>query len=214
MNDKLATVVDYGVGNLFSIGRAVETCGGRVTITGDPDEIRKASRIILPGVGAFGDGMAGLDSNCLSEAIKESARAGTPLIGICLGMQMLLDTSDEFGSHAGLGLISGAVKPLPETSEGGARHKIPNIGWQALREHATGRWRDSILDGSAPDAEMYFVHSFAAEPLDEADMLATYDFSGHTICAALERDNIAGCQFHPERSGPAGLAVIARFLDK
>ena len=115
--------------------------------------------------------------------------------------------------HAGLGLIPGKVGALPRVGVDGVSHKIPNIGWRALREPVSGRWKNTVLGETTSDAEMYFVHSFAADPADPADLMATYDLGGHPICAAVQRDNISGCQFHPERSGPAGLVILKQFLD-
>lgn len=214
MIDRTVAIVDYGAGNLFSIGRALETCGGIPLISDEPDDIRRAGRVILPGVGAFGDGMARLAETGMAEAICEAVRTGSQLLGVCLGMQMLFESSEEFGAHEGLGLISGKVRSLPRVGVDGVPHKIPNIGWRALREAVSGRWKDTVFGEMKSDAEMYFVHSFAADPADPADLMATYDLGGHPICAAVQRDNIAGCQFHPERSGRAGLLLIERFLNQ
>ncbi len=205
-------VIDYGAGNLFSIARALEHCGATPVFTADPDSLRKADRAILPGVGAFGDGMAALRQASLSAAIAELAAAGNPVLGICLGMQMLFDASEEFGDHTGLALIPGRVLPLPRTRADGAPQKVPHIGWNDLCEPAPGRWAGTPLAAIAPGTSAYFVHSFAAVPADGRDAIATCVYGGHAITAAVQRDNVCGCQFHPERSGPAGLSIIRQFL--
>lgn len=212
MTERKVIIVDYGMGNLFSISRAVEFCGARPVLTGDAAVVRKADRAILPGVGAFGDGMAGIRESGLAEAVIELAAAGQPLLGICLGMQMLLDASEEFGEHAGLGLIAGRVVPIPATGTDGIAHKVPHIGWNALVETVPGRWSGTVLEGTGPGTSVYFVHSFAAEPTDATDVLATCDYGGHAVTAAVARDNVCGCQFHPERSGLMGLEILGHFL--
>lgn len=215
MSDPAVTVVDYGVGNLLSVRRAFEAAGARVILTGDPAAIVRAERLVLPGVGAFGDCMAGIRRQGLVEPLLEFARNGRPFIGICVGMQVLLEVSEEFGSHPGLGMIAGRVREIERTDADGAPHKIPHIGWAPLAVPAarseTG-WADSPLADLAPGARVYFVHSFTAEPDYEADRLADAYYNGSRICAAVQRGPVVGMQFHPEKSGPVGLAIIRRFL--
>ena len=205
-------VADYGVGNLFSICRAVEKCGSRVRLVDDADEIAKADRVILPGVGAFGEGMAELKRLGLADAVIEFAKSGRPLLGICLGMQMLFDLSEEFGRHEGLRLIPGRVSSIRPARTDGQALKVPHIGWNALREPFPGRWAGTMLKGTMPGTTVYFVHSFAAKPSDRTDVMANCNYGGHEIVAAVRHENIHGCQFHPERSGPAGLKILDRFL--
>ena len=201
------TVVDYGIGNLLSVTRAFERCGAKVTLESSPLFIPKAERLVLPGVGAFGNGMAELQQRNLVDAVKDYAASGRPLLGICLGMQMLLDGSDEFGASKGLGLIPGWVRQLPVQSD----IKLPHIGWSAIRPPEGANWSKSLLEDVAIGHEMYFVHSFHAEPADPAHRLADTLYGDYAFCAVVKKDNITGCQFHPEKSGEAGLRIIRKF---
>jgi glutamine amidotransferase len=204
------TVVDYGLGNLFSVARALESQGARVRVSCDPDEIRGAERLVLPGVGAFGDGMAGLASRGLIEPVREFARTGRPLFGICLGTQLLMDEGREFGTHAGLGLVPGSVGPFDE--QDGHAEKIPHVGWNAIRPNTGSRWQGTFLTGTAPGTPMYFTHSYVIRPERDEDVVAVADYAGAEVCAVLRHGNVSGCQFHPEKSGPAGLAILGRFV--
>lgn len=206
-------VIDYGMGNLLSVRRGLEHCGATVTVTADPSAILSASRVVLPGVGAFGDGMAELRRHGLDAVVREVVARGTPLLGICLGMQMLLDESDEFGKTAGLGLIPGRVIPVPYTTSDGSPQKIPHIGWSALvlppgREDWKGTPLGEVMLGDA----VYFVHSFMANPTDPMHRIADCFYGGTRISAAIGRGHVFGCQFHPEKSGKVGLNVLKRFL--
>lgn len=206
-------IVDYGLGNLFSISRALRRVGGReVEITSDPARIATAQRLVLPGVGAFGDGMRGLRERGLLDAVKAFAATGRPLLGICLGMQLLMDEGTEFGVHPGLGLIAGRTVPFP-AAEGRAL-KIPHVGWNGLADPRGRRdWAGTLFEGLSADSQVYFVHSFVAAPTDGADTLAVSAYGGKTFCAATRRGNIYGCQFHPEKSGNAGLRILKNFLN-
>jgi len=206
------TVVDYGIGNLFSVQRALEVAGAAVSLSADPDVIRQAERVVLPGVGAFADGMAGLEGRGLTGPLRDFAATGRPLLGICLGMQMLATLSEEFGQHAGLDLVPGRVRALPGEDAAGRPHKIPHIGWVEIAPPQPGLWAGTLLAGTAPGTAVYLVHSFAVVPDDPRHVLAVCQFGGHAICTAIRRDNIMGCQFHPEKSGQAGLAMLGRFL--
>lgn len=209
----IVTVVDYGMGNLLSVARALEHCGAVVMMTADPDAIRTSPRVVLPGVGAFGDGMAELCRRGIAEVLREVAAKGTPLLGICLGMQMLLDESEEFGLTKGLGLIPGRVVPVPAMTADGQSQKIPHIGWNAL-VLPLGRetWEDTLLQEVKPGEAVYFVHSYMAAPANPAHRIADCLYGGMRVTAAIGRDNIFGCQFHPEKSGEVGLKVLRRFL--
>jgi glutamine amidotransferase len=206
-------VIDYGIGNLLSVRRGLEYHGAKVTVTPDPDVILSAPRVVLPGVGAFADGMAGLRVNGLDAVVREVAARGTPLLGICLGMQMLLDESEEFGSTAGLGLIVGRVVQIPSVTADGRSQKIPHVGWNALCL-PTGRdsWDGTLLTDVTPGEAVYFVHSFMASPTDRAHRVADCLYGGIPVSAAIGRDNVFGCQFHPEKSGIVGLQVLKSFL--
>jgi len=202
----MIAIVDYGVGNLFSLKCSLAAIGHEAVVTGDKQKLERADRIILPGVGAFGDARAKLAASGLDKTVTELARAGKPLLGICLGMQMLFDRSYEFGEFDGLGLIPGVVLPIrDELDKAGLGLKIPHIGWNALdivKDH-------KILRNTRQGEHMYFVHSFYAARCD-ADVVATTSY-GVTLTAAVARDNVMGAQFHPEKSGEAGLRLLSAF---
>ena len=205
------TVVDYGSSNLLSVRRALEHCGADVRFAAEPGELLRAGALVLPGVGAFADGMEQLHRQRLVEPILQKAGEGTPLLGICLGMQMLLDSSTEGGFNKGLGLVEGTVKPLPDKTTDGAPLKVPHIGWSALTLAPEGE--QGPLKNTKNGDEVYFVHSFQALPLRSGDCAATVEYGGHTVCAAVRRNNVTGFQFHPEKSGPAGLAMLQAFVE-
>jgi imidazole glycerol-phosphate synthase subunit HisH len=213
MKQPNVAVIDYGMGNLLSVRRGLEHCGAIVTVTSDPDVIFSASRVLLPGVGAFADAMAELCRLGLDDVVREVCARGTPLMGICLGMQMLLDESDEFGKTAGLGLIPGRVIPLPTTTITGQVQKVPHIGWNEL-ELSQGRkdWKGTLLQDLKSGDAVYFVHSFMASPKKSDDRIADCIYGEGLITAVIGRDNVNGCQFHPEKSGEVGLKVLKRFL--
>ena len=206
-------VIDYGVGNLLSVNRALVHCGASVAVTADPATILAARRVVLPGVGAFANGMAALRANGLDAVVRQVAAAGTPLLGICLGMQMLLQSSDEFGATDGLGLIPGRVVQIPPHTTTGETHKIPHIGWSGLLLPA-GRdsWQGSVLADIEPGDAVYFVHSFMAQPTAAENRLADCLYGGIAVSAAVQCGQVLGCQFHPEKSGEVGLRVLKRFL--
>lgn len=206
------TIVDYGRSNLLSVRRALEACGADVQFASTPAAVRAAGALVLPGVGAFADGMAQLRALGLVEPLCDAARAGTPLLGICLGMQMLLQQSPEGGLTAGLGLIEGEVAPLPARAADGRALKVPNVGWRALRltDAAGAGPLRALAVANAP--EVYFVHSYHARPARAQDCAAVIDFGGQAVCAAVQRGNVTGLQFHPEKSGPAGLAILREFV--
>ncbi len=206
-------VIDYGVGNLLSVQRAFEYCGANVSITSDPELIRTSPRVVLPGVGAFSNGMEQLSRSGIEAAIVEAVQRGATLLGICLGMQLLLDSSEEFGTTKGLGLIPGRVEAIPSTKADGSERKIPHIGWNELQTGKSGvAWSGTILSAVKPGDSVYFVHSYAANPCDEAHRLAESFYDGAVISAAIRKDNVIGCQFHPEKSGRVGLSILAQFL--
>lgn len=206
------TVIDYGMGNILSVQRGIEHCGVTVNVTCDPDQILAAKRVVLPGVGAFGNAMQSLERLCLIEVIREITRRQTPLLGICLGMQLLLDESDEFGTTAGLGLIPGRVVSLPTATISGMPQKIPHIGWNALQTAtASGNWKDTFLEDNRPGEAVYFVHSFMAVPSNPANRIADCEYGGHKVAAVIGRDRMTACQFHPEKSGEVGLKILRRF---
>jgi len=207
------TIIDYGAGNLYSVQRAFEVCGATdICVSSDPYTIRNADRLVLPGVGAFADGMRGLRDRRLDQAICEFANSGRPLLGICLGMQMLATTSEEFGEHAGLNLIPGRVSSIPSEDIDGFGLKIPFIGWSHLDCPPDIRWDESILKSLSGRQAVYLVHSFKFTPDSQNNILGTYQYGGHNITAAIIKDNITGLQFHPEKSGKIGLNIISDFI--
>lgn len=207
--------MDYGVGNLLSVRRALEHCGAHVSVTADPDALLSAPRVILPGVGAFANAMAELHARGLDEVSKEIAARGIPLLGICLGMQMLLDESEEFGVTAGLGLVAGQVVPVPTATAAGEPHKIPHIGWNSLvLPPERKNWTGTLVEEIARDEAVYFVHTFMAPPADPRDRVADCLYGGIRIPAVIQRDNVIGCQFHPEKSGEVGLKILRAFLER
>ena len=210
---KDVVVIDYGLGNLLSVQRGLEYCGATVAVSSDPSIILSASHVVLPGVGAFSDGMAELRSRKLDEVVQEVAAQNTPLLGICLGMQMLLSESEEFGITAGLGLIPGRVIPIPSSDCDGSQQKIPHIGWNELVvSQDRESWLDTLLGQVAPGEAVYFVHSFMANPDDPKNRLADCIYGGCEIAAVISRNNVVGCQFHPEKSGEVGLKILRSFL--
>lgn len=206
------TVVDYGIGNIFSVRRALEHCGADVQLSSTEAEIAAAERVVLPGVGAFADGMKGLRDRGLVDAVLRFAATGRPMLGICLGMQMLATCSEEFGEHEGLDLIPSRVTKVPNTTVEGTPHKIPHIGWSEIFPVSGGDWKATILEDTAAATPVYLVHSFHLVPDDPANLLADCDYGGHRVTAAVRSGNIFGAQFHPEKSGRAGLQMLAAFL--
>ena len=205
-------VIDYGVGNLLSVSRALEQSGAKVTITSDEKSILSARRVVLPGVGAFADGMAALKANGLDTVVRQVAAKGTPLLGICLGMQLLFDESEEFGTTAGLGLIPGRVVSIPSITTTGEPQKIPHIGWNELVLPEDNKsWKADLLTDITPGEAAYFVHSFMAVPASNSNRLADCMYGGVKISAAVHLENVVGCQFHPEKSGVVGLRILSRF---
>ena len=215
MSGAEVAVIDYGVGNLLSVRLGLEHCGASVTVSHDPREILSAARVVLPGVGAFAVGMALLRQSHMDEVVREVAARGVPLLGICLGMQMLLDESEEFGLTTGLGLIPGRVVPVPGTDAQGRPHKIPHIGWNELifPPGRTG-WSGTLLKDVRQSEAVYFVHSFMASPSVPDYRIADCAYGGIAVSAAIGRDNIFGCQFHPEKSGAVGLRILKAFLSQ
>lgn len=206
-------IVDYNLGNLFSIKHACTRAGLDSVITSDKDEILSASAVLLPGMGAFGDAMHTLHQLDLVSVLQDIAASGRPFFGICLGIQLMLSESCEFGSHKGLGIIEGQVIPLDDPHEGERKLKVPQIGWNQIRQAKT--WNNSPLE-NIPDGEyMYFVHSFVPSPQSKEDILSTTNYGGDNFCSSIQRGNIFACLFHPERSGIKGIGIyqnIARIV--
>jgi imidazole glycerol-phosphate synthase subunit HisH len=194
-------ILDYGMGNLRSVEKALEHVGAEAVVTRDHDEVRGADGIVLPGVGAFPKAMESIGELGLEELIGERVAARVPLLGICLGMQLLFERSVELGGAAGLGLLAGEVRPLEAPGL-----KIPQIGWNAIAWRRASR----LCQGLPDPCGFYHVHSFAVHPADELDTLATAEY-GREFVTAVEREPVYGVQFHPEKSGPAGLRLLGNF---
>ncbi len=207
------TVVDYGSGNLLSVCRALRYCGAEVTTTESATEISQAARLVVPGVGAMAASMRNLEARNLVEPIRAYGGTERPLLGICVGMQIMFDAGEEFGTHPGLGLLSGRVRRIPSRRHDGARRKIPHIGWNTLKPApgVTG-WDQTILRGLATEPAAYFLHSFAVEPVESSIRLADCEYEGVQVCSVVKKGAIYGCQFHPEKSGEVGLAILRNFL--
>jgi glutamine amidotransferase len=203
-------VVDYGVGNLLSVKRALEHLGVKVRLSSDPIEIINANKVILPGVGAFKNAINALSNLGISHAIRESALSGTPILGICLGMQLLFDYSEEFGFTEGLGLIPGKVKSISSIVDKSRPVKVPHIGWSHLQFTQENK-KFPLLSSVGDRDAFYFVHSFMAMPSDPANLIATCIYGDVTLPAIVNRGNISGCQFHPEKSGSVGLKMLSNF---
>jgi glutamine amidotransferase len=205
----MITVIDYGRGNLFSLAQALTHIGAAHRITSDPQILQASERIIFPGVGAFGDAAAGLRSRSLEAPLLDAALRGVPILGICVGCQLLLEQGEEFGRHKGLGLLRGTVRRLPEPANGDlAAIRIPNVGWRRL-DTRPGDPLLSPLHGKM----VYFVHSFAPMVEDPADAVAHITVNGQHTPVAVRRGAVAGVQFHPEKSATVGLALLKRFAE-
>ena len=201
----MIAIVDYGVGNLFSLVCSFNAIGVEAKLTSDPEEIKNADKILLPGVGAFGDAAEKLFSSGLAEVVVQEAKRGKPILGICLGMQLLFEKSYEYGEHRGLGLIKGEIRPIADVIP--ADYKIPHIGWNALsfpKENALFKY---LVGGNC----VYFVHSYYAANCEES-VIATTEY-GAPLTAAVANGNVYGCQFHPEKSGEIGLKILKAFAE-
>lgn len=205
-------VIDYGIGNVFSVCNAFRRAGEDVELTDDPAAIRAADRLILPGVGAFARAMDALRAKGIINALQDFIATGRPFMGICIGMQVLMERSNEFGEHDGLGLIQGAVTRIPDQGPDGQHLRVPHIGWAELEPKAQS-WVGTPLAGTRPHADsVYFVHSYHCVPSNPSQIMAVANYDGVELTAAIRRDNIVGVQFHPERSGEFGQKILATFL--
>jgi glutamine amidotransferase len=202
-------VIDYDIGNVRSILNAFEKVGVIPILSREKEEILDADALVLPGVGAFYHGMKNLNRYSLVEILKEYAKSDKPLLGICLGMQMLLDESEEFGITSGIGLISGKVVKLPLRDK--ENEKLPHVSWNEI-ESKNINWNNTILENIDEKSDVYFVHSYVALPSDENNILSTTFYSDSRFCSAIKKGNIYGCQFHPEKSAKDGLKILENFI--
>lgn len=201
----MVAIIDYGVGNLFSLRSSFAAIGEQAEVTGDAARIAQADRVILPGVGAFADAYDKLCESGMDEAVRRAVKSGKPVMGICLGMQLLFERSYEYGEHPGLGLLEGEVVGMEGRLPGGLA--IPHIGWNALRIKRPGGVLKYVEEGDC----VYFVHSYYAENC-AASLTATAEY-GLELTAAVQRENLYGCQFHPEKSGKVGLGILLAFCE-
>ena len=207
------TVVDYGLGNLLSVKRGLEVCGAQVEISSDPKKLMNSKRIVFPGVGAFPDAMKRLHDLDLVTALREVASSGIPVLAICLGMQLLMEESEEFVTTQGLGLIPGKVIQVPSHSKDNVSQKVPIIGWSQLTgANFEKTFKSTLLEDVTKEDSFYFVHSFMCQTERKENLLATIDYGGHSIPAVIRHQNIVGAQFHPEKSGRSGLKILRRFI--
>ena len=213
MSEKKVTVIDLGVGNLFSIISALKYCGCQVTVTSESKVIENSSSIILPGDGAFNYTMNQIKKRGLFEILKTIKLTEKKLLGICIGMQVLFDYGLEFGKTEGLGLIKGNVIPIPDYSTENKKLVIPHMGWNSLIfSNHLNTWEGTLLKNNKPSDEVYFIHSFMANPSEKKSKVADCIYGGHRISAVVGEENIFGCQFHPEKSGELGLKILREFI--
>jgi len=207
-------IVDYGLGNLHNVRRACEAVGLATKITSSPEEVRCSAAAILPGVGAFGDAISTLNASGLSQGLRELVDSGKPLFGICLGFQLLMTESSEFGHHRGLDIIQGSVIRLNAPRDDEGRLKVPHVGWNRIWKTNPYAMSDSrpqtLLDAIADGEYMYFVHSFVVVPSQANTIVSTTHYGDVEFCSSARRGNVFGCQYHPERSGVEGLKMYAQ----
>ena len=200
-------VIDYDIGNVRSIVNAFKKFDITPILSNDREVILEADGVVLPGVGAFSHGMENLYKYSLVDSLKAYIKTNRPFLGICLGMQMLLEESEEFGKTEGLGFVKGKVVKLPVKNS----EKLPHISWNEIKPKNI-EWDNTILDGVIPNSNIYFVHSFVVVPNDKNNILSITEYGGFDFCSAIKKDNIYGCQFHPEKGGKVGLKVIENFI--
>lgn len=205
----MIAIIDYGIGNLRSVEKAFLHMGADARLTADPAVVRAARGVVVPGVGAFGACALGLRNGGFAALALETVRAGKPLLGICVGMQLLFDSSEEMGQHAGLGLLPGRVLRFPDgmVDAAGQRLKVPQIGWNQLHHDGS----DPLLAGVSSGSYAYFVHSYYCAPAEPSDVVATTDY-GLDYASIVRRDNLWGVQFHPEKSQTVGLRILRNFV--
>mgnify|MGYP001610396748 CR=1 FL=1 len=202
-------IVDYGVGNLYSLIGAFKFFGVDPVVTEDAKTLEEADGVVIPGVGSFEAGMKGLQLRGLVDTVKKIAKNNKPMLGICLGAQLMLSEGHEFGIFEGLGIMKGKVSHFPPLA---GNEKVPQVGWNTMAPPENNAWAESILHSHQDSDQVYFVHSYILEPESEENILAFSTYGGHRFCSAIKRGNIYGFQFHPEKSGAAGLKLIDNFI--
>ncbi len=204
----MVAILDYDAGNIKSVEKAFQYLGAQTVVTRDPKEIYKADRVVLPGVGAFADAMKRIDQYGIRESIHEVVDKGIPFLGICLGLQLLFESSEELGESEGLGILRGKIQQIPGTDDDGNTYKVPQIGWNSLKFPREGK----LFKNLPEDPYVYFVHSYYLNATDKSIVTATTDYSV-TIDASVESGNVFACQFHPEKSADVGMQILQNFLD-
>ena len=211
------SIINYGINNLKSVSMAFIKLGKSVQIIENPEDILSAKCLILPGIGAFGDGMEGLRKRYLIDPIKHKVNEGTPMLGICLGMQMLFTESEEFGIHEGLNLIPGKVIPFKKPSDVKIKgYKVPHMGWNELnkpKNKMNNIWENTLLSDIKEKSDVFFIHSFYPVPDDENNVLATSIHGNQEFCSVVKKNNVSGTQYHPEKSGKLGLQILKKFCE-
>jgi glutamine amidotransferase len=211
MSKKVA-IIDYSLGNLFSVQQALTQCGAQTFISNNPEEIMTADALILPGVGAFAAAMENLKKNKLDAVIKNSISSGKSFLGICLGMQLLFNSSEEFGNSEGMGIIDGAIKKFGSTDPAKKLH-VPQVGWNTISQPENGKWQNTALKNINENTYMYFVHSYYCIPKYNENVLCTTVYGDITYCSAVIKNNVTATQFHPEKSGEKGLTIYKNWLN-
>lgn len=207
--DAKIAIIDYGVGNLYSLIRAFEYFGIKTRVVDNSDYLGDFCGLVLPGVGSFESGIRGIKRRNLLKGIKDFANFDKPILGICLGAQLMLSQGHEFGIFDGLDLIKGKVLMFPSLQN---NEKIPHVGWNKVYRNSENLWQNTILDSVEENSDLYFVHSYFLQPDDKKNILALSNYGGFEFCSAVKEGNIYGCQFHPEKSGKAGLLIIKNFI--
>ena len=210
MREKKITIVDYNAGNILSVSRAFEACGAKVELASESKKISQASYLVLPGDGSFSYATKKLRELEIFQTIKDFCKKGKPMLGICLGMQLLHESSEEFGDNDGLSLIKGKIKKINDQKN--IKFKVPIIGWHSILKSNFYDKRFKKIEKVFDKKKFYFVHSYSANPLNKSDLLGYFRFGSLKITAIVGRENILGCQFHPEKSGQNGLSLIKKFL--
>lgn len=214
MTQKKIVVIDYGLGNLFSVQQAFVSFGVDAVITRDPLELKNADAAVLPGVGAFGDAIKNLKECNLFEPILEFIKSGKPFLGVCLGMQLLFEESEEFGNHKGLGVIKGSIKKFPELNPKNEKLRIPQISWNTIYQPKETKWTGTPLENIKNNEFMYFLHSYYASPSDKNDILTLTNYDGIEYCSAVKRENVFAMQFHPEKSALEGIKIYKNWVNQ
>lgn len=210
---KTIHLIDCGIGNIYNVERALKYVGADVILCKEPSQVSHVKAMVLPGVGAFRNCLESIRARGFEDLILNHISENKPFLGICVGMQLLADASEEFGVTPGWGIIPGVIQQIPTQNTDGTRLKVPHIGWKELYISHQERWNKTPLNELKPGQRVYFVHSFAFKVNDPADEIAHCQYGGHSICAAVSRGNIIGTQFHPEKSGEAGLAILRKFIE-